>query len=388
MYKAVEIKKNVYWVGGIDWNLRNFHGYATPRGSTYNAYLIMDKKIVLVDTVKHYLSSEMIERIRSVVDPSKIDYVVSNHVEMDHSGSLPHIMNLAKNAVMITSPNGEKGLKMHYKCDWNLKAIENLEALNIGEYNLKFALMPMVHWPDSMATYIPEIKLLLPNDAFGQHMATTERFDDQVLGDVALEEAKKYYANIVLPYGAQVKKVLEVLSKLEFDMIAPSHGIIWRKNLKGIMDNYKIWADNQTEERAVIVYDTMWESTKILADTIADSFDNKGVPFKMFNLRITDVSDVMTEILTAKYICVGSPTLNNNLLPTVSGFLTYLKGLAPKNRKAIAFGSFGWGGQSVSQIEGILKECGFEVLKNIRVQYIPKKEELEKIKQELIKEVL
>lgn len=385
--KPVEIKKDIYWVGGIDWDLRDFHGYRTQRGSTYNAYLIIDEKIVLVDTVKYYLYEEMLERVKSVIDPSKIDYIVSNHVEMDHSGSLPMILKLCPNATVITSPNGEKGLKKHYDVDWKLKVVNTGDSVDIGKRSLKFVLTQMVHWPDSMATYVPEEKLLLPNDAFGQHIASSERFDDELGWEVLEEEAAKYYANIVLPYGMQVGKALEAVSGLDIDMVAPSHGIIWRKHLKDIIGLYKKWAVNGTDEKAVIVYDTMWKSTESLANAIKDVFEEKGIPVHFLDLRVNHISDVMTQLLTAKYICVGSPTLNNGMMPTVSAFLTYMKGLAPKKRTALAFGSYGWGGQSIGEIEEILKLCGFDMLESIKVQWVPREEELGKIRDKLREEI-
>ncbi|MFQ5952206.1 MAG: FprA family A-type flavoprotein [Candidatus Omnitrophota bacterium] len=377
--KFLEIKNNIFWVGGIDWDLTEFHGYLTQRGSTYNAYLIMDEKIVLVDTVKHYLYEEMLERIKKLIDPSKIDYIICNHVEMDHSGSLPMIMKLCPKATVIASPNGEKGLKKHFKADWNIKVVNTGDSVSIGKRNLKFVLTQMVHWPDSMVTYIPEEKLLLPNDAFGQHMASAERYDDEVGWDIAREEAAKYYANIILPYANQVNKALEALSGLDIDMIAPSHGVIWRKHLKDILALYKKWANNETDEKAVIVYDTMWESTEKIAYAISDAFEERNIPVNMRNLNTNDISDVMTDILTAKYICVGSPTLNNQMMPKVAGFLTYLKGLAPENRTGLAFGSYGWGGQSIGQVEEMLKNACSNMLENIRVEYVPDENILKEI---------
>ncbi len=379
--KPIEIKKNIYWVGGIDWSLRNFHGYLTQRGSTYNSYLIVDEKIVLVDTVKHYLYEEMLERVKKVVDPSKIDYVVSNHVEMDHSGCLPKIMDLAKNATLVTSPNGEKGLGKHYDVsEWKMQVVNTGDAINIGKRNLNFVLMQMVHWPDSMATYIPEEKLLLPNDAFGQHIATSERFDDEVDWGILKEETAKYYANIVLPFGRQVNVALEAIGGLDIDTIAPSHGIIWRKHIPQIVELYKKWASNTTDKKAVIIYDTMWGSTEKVANAIKDVFEEKNIPVSIRSLKTSDISDIMTDVLSAQYICIGSPTLNNNILPTVASFLTYLKGLAPKDRTGIAFGSYGWGGQSVGQIEEALKPCCSKMFEGIKVQYVPNDNELTGIK--------
>jgi len=382
--KALEIKKSIYWVGAIDWNLRNFHGYSTQMGSTYNAYLIVDKKIVLVDTVKHYMFDEMLGKIKSVIDPSKIDYIISNHTEMDHSGSILDMKDIAKDAIVICSPNGEKGLKKHFKKDLNFKVVNTGDSINIGKRNLNFVLMQMVHWPDSMATYMPEEKLLLPNDAFGQHIASTERFDDEFGWDKVKIEAAKYYANIILPYGAQVNKALETVSGLDIDMIGPSHGLMWRRYIKDIIGLYKKWANNACEKKAVITYDTMWHSTEEMAYSIRDIFDEKNIPCEMRNLQTNHISDVMTAILEAKYICVGSSTLNNGMLPTVSAFLTYMKGLAPKNRIGIAFGSYGWGGQSISDIENIMEGAKFELpAKGLKIQWVPDDKELVELKNKI-----
>ena len=368
--------------------MRNFHGYSTQLGSTYNAYLIVDKKVTLVDTVKHYMFGEMLERIKSVIDPSKIDYIISNHTEMDHSGSILDMKDIAKDAIVICSPNGEKGLKKHFKKDLNFKVVNTGDSINIGKRNLNFVLMQMVHWPDSMATYIPEEKLLLPNDAFGQHIASSERFDDEYGWDRARVEAAKYYANIVLPFGAQVNKALEAVSGLDIDMVAPSHGLIWRSHIKDIIALYKKWADNICEKKAVVAYDTMWHSTEKMAYAIKDIFDEKNIPCEMRNLQTNHISDVMTAILEAKYICVGSSTLNNGMLPTVSAFLTYMKGLAPKNRVGIAFGSYGWGGQSISDIENIMEGAKFELpVKGLKVQWVPDDKEIVELKSK-IKEVV
>lgn len=381
--KAIQIKENVYWVGGIDWNIRNFHGYLTQRGSTYNAYLIIDEKITLIDTVKHYLFDEMLERISDVIDPADIDYVISNHVEQDHSGSLPEIMEIATKATLVTSPNGEKGLKAHFREDWNYRIVKSGDVLNIGKRNLTFVQTPMVHWPDNMVTYLEEDKILFSNDAFGQHIASTERFDDELPLGVILEEARKYYANIVLPYGGQVQKALGSLGGLDVEVIATSHGLIWRSNIPAILNEYQKWSTNATEKKVVIVYDTMWNATEIIAESISDAFEKKGYNVRFMDLKNNHISDIMTEVITAKYICVGSPTLNNNLMPSVASFLTYLKGLAPKDRIGLAFGSYGWSGQSIGQVEQYLKDCGFETLENIRIQYIPEEDQLEEMKEKL-----
>ncbi len=376
----IKLKENVYWVGEIDWDLRNFHGYSTQRGSTYNAYLIIDEKITLIDTVRPYLYDRMMQRLSRLIDPSQIHYIISNHVEMDHSGSLPLLMQTAKNATIITSPHGQKGLMAHYKRnDWNFKVVKSDETINIGKKNIKFVLTPLVHWPDNMVSYLAEDNILFSNDAFGQHIASYERFDDEYSLGIALDEAMKYYANIVLPYSTQVQKAMDLLSPFTINMIAPSHGIVWRSHVKDIIEEYKKWSSSKVDNKGLIIYDTMWKSTEKIAYTIQEAFESLGIPTKIVNLRYEHISDIVADVLTTRFICVGSPTLNSNMLPTVSGFLTYLKGLSPKNRIGLAFGSYGWGGQAVGHVEDELKECGFEMMESIKIQYIPDEAQLTEI---------
>lgn len=385
--QPVKLKAGIYWVGGIDWDIRNFHGYLTQRGSTYNAYLIIDEKVTLIDTVKHYLYDEMIERISKIVDPAKIDYIVSNHVEMDHSGGLPKLMAVAKNATLFTSPKGASGLKAHYHQDWNFKVVKSGDSLNIGKRNLAFVHTPMAHWPDSMVTYLPEDKILFSNDALGQHLATSERFDDQVPLGITMLEAKKYYANILMLFDRPVAGALKAIGGLEIEMIAPSHGLIWRTHISEIVQAYQKWSANETVEKAVIVYDSMWGSTAKIAAAIQAAFENKGISVKMICLTANHISDVMTEVIDAKYLCIGSPTLNNNMMPTVASFLTYLKGLAPKNRTGLAFGSYGWSGQSIGLVETMLKDTKMVILEKIKVQYVPDQAGLQKITVDLEKQL-
>ena len=382
--KAVEIKQGIYWVGGVDWNLRTFHGYLTQRGSTYNAYLIIDEKITLVDTVKSYMTHEMLERIRSVIDPSKIDYIVCNHVEMDHSGSLPELLKLAPNAAVFCSPKGETGLREHYKENWNFKPMESGTVLSLGKRSLHFILTPMVHWPDNMVVYLPDDKILFSNDAFGQHLASSERFDDEYPLDITMLEARKYYANIVLPYSKQVQKILVGINDMEIDIIANSHGIIWRKHVRAILRSYANWASNETRKKALIVYDTMWHSTESMALTIQDAFEQKGYITSLVSLQHNHISDIMTEVIDAEYICIGSPTLNGRMLPSMSAFLTYLLGLAPRNRKSIVFGSYGWGPKQIEEISKMMTEAGFEVVATEKHKYVPSPEDLDALRQRII----
>lgn len=374
--EPIKIAENVYWVGGIDWNLRSFHGYLTQRGSTYNAYLIIDDKITLIDTVKHYLYDEMIQRISKVVNPADIDYIISNHVEMDHSGSLPKMAALAPNAELIASPNGVKGLNKHYGDDLKFTAVKTGDTLSIGKRTLAFVQTPMVHWPDNMVTYCPQDKILFSNDAFGQHIATPCRFDDECPYETIIEEARKYYANIVLPYDAPVRKALAAAADLDISIIAPSHGVIWRTYLKEILEQYTKWSSNTTEEKATIVYDTMWESTERMAYAVQEAFTRQGIPARMCHLQANHISDIMTDIMTSRYICIGTPTLNNNMLPTVAAFLTYMSGLKPQNRIGLAFGSHGWGGQGSSLAEDALSALDFQMLTTLKHQYVPADEDL------------
>ncbi len=378
---VVEIKPGIYWVGGIDWDLRNFHGYLTQRGTTYNAYLIMDEKVTLVDTVKHYLFDEMMARIRKVVDPADIDYIVSNHVEMDHSGSIPKLKEVAPDAEVLTSVMGQKGLTRHYKTDLGLRVVQSGDTLSLGKRTLAFVHVPMVHWPDSMVTYVPEERLLLPNDAFGQHLATHERYDDEVGWDILREEASKYYANIVMPYGEQVKKAIAALGGLDIDMIAPSHGVILRSHIGDMLAEYTKWADHETEPRALIIYDSMWGSTEKMAYALYEGLLDAGVPVVMRNLKTSHISDIMTEVHRSKAILLGSATLNNNYLPTMGNFLTYVRGLKPRKRIGFAFGSYGWAGKVIKDLDAIMDELKWDrPVESHNLAYVPDPEELEHVK--------
>ena len=367
--KAVMLKEGVYWVGAIDWIVRNFHGYTTNRGATYNAYLIIDEKIALIDTVKAPFSAELIARVSDIIDPAKIDYIISNHVEMDHSGALPAVLGYCPNAKIVTSaPHGVKGLTMHYG-EYDYQTVKGGDTLKLGKRNLAFVPTPMLHWPDNMVTYCPEEKLLFSNDAFGQHYASTMRFDDQVSLDIIMEESKKYFANIVMPYWKQAKAATDLVSGLELDMIAPSHGVVWRSHITDILAAYNNWGTNQPQQQALVVFDSMWKSTEVVAKVIAEAFSEKGIAVNYYDLKTTHISDIVPHVLDSQYIAVGSPTLNNNMLPTVAAFLCYLKGLSPKGRQAFAFGSYGWSGQSIAQVEEELIKCGFDIcLDKIRVQ--------------------
>ena len=375
------VKPGIYSVGVVDWNLRSFHGYSIHKGTTYNAYLIMDEKIALIDTVKAPFAEELLDRISAIVDPAKIDYVISNHVEMDHSGSIPAVMNAAKNAELITSaPNGIKGLTAHYGADYPYREVKAGDTISLGKRTLTFIGTPMLHWPDNMITYCPEEKILFSNDAFGQHYTSNYIFDDEIDLPTALYDAQGYYANILMPFGSQVKKAISAVEGLDIEIIAPSHGILWRSHWKDIVEKYRQFSGEGTEDTALVIYDTMWHSTEKMARRVAEGFDKRGTKVLLYDLSVCDLSDIMTEMVTARYVAVGCPTLDNQITPRTGALLTYMKGLGPKGKKGFAFGSYGWGGQSIDIVNKELLAIGVEiVLDPMKIKYIPSKEQLEEI---------
>ncbi|HPN87832.1 MAG TPA: FprA family A-type flavoprotein [Candidatus Omnitrophota bacterium] len=377
-----KIKENIFWVGSIDWDLRNFHGYDTPSGSTYNSYLILDEKPTLIDAVKSYGSQEMITRIKEIIDPAKIQYIVSNHTEMDHSGAIDELLKYCPNAQIVCSPKGEEGLKRHFKKNWKFKVVQTGDVLDIGKRKLKFFLMPMVHWPDSMATYLESDAILFSNDAFGQHYASSERYVDEVGLDIAIAEATKYYANIVLPFGAQVLKVLDVIKDLKIETICPSHGLIWRKpdDIKKIVASYQKWALYQSDKKVLIVYDTMWHSTEMMAKYLFTALDKEGISVKLMNLQTAHISDVVTDIMLSQMILLGTPMLNNHMLPSMASLMMYMKGLKPKNRYGFTFGSYGWSTVGFKELESSCQEAGLELISDGNyIKFIPDAEELKSL---------
>ncbi|MBW1782391.1 MAG: flavodoxin domain-containing protein [Deltaproteobacteria bacterium] len=378
--KPIEIAEGIYWVGVVDWNIRDFHGYSTYQGSTYNAYLIVDDKITLIDTVKKAFADELLANIGQIVDPKKIDYVISNHTEMDHSGGLPRVMHrVGEDKPLYCSKMGQKNLSRHFPQTWNYQPVENGGELNIGKRTLTFLETRMLHWPDSMFTYVNEDKVLFSSDGFGQHYAGLERFDDQV-GDAIMPHAKKYFANILLLYSPLVLKLVDKVTEmgLAIDTICPDHGIMWRTDPSKIINAYVEWSEQKPKRKAVVVYETMWHSTEAMAEAIVHALGEEGVDARPFQLRADHRSDIITEVLDAGAVVVGSPTLNNGLFPTVSDFLTYMKGLKPKNKVGAAFGSYGWSGEAVKLITKELDEMDFNVIDpGVRLQYVPDDEGLE-----------
>lgn len=379
---AVKIAENIYWVGVVDWNIRSFHGPAfhTPYGTTYNSYLIMDDKVTLVDGVYAPFTDELIANIREIVDPAKIEVMVVNHVESDHSGAIPYVMELAPKAKVICSRQGKVGLEKHFFKQWDYQVVKTNDTVSLGHYSLRFIEAPMLHWPDSMFTYIPEAELLLPNDAFGQHLATSQRFADEVEQGLLMSEAAKYYANILLPFSDLILKKIAEIGNLgiKISQIAPSHGLIWRKDPLQIVNAYVQWAKGVTKEKAVVIYDTMWNSTEKMAKSIVDGLISEGFEVKLYKASVSDRNQVIADILDSCVVFFGSSTINNSYLPTLAPYLEEIKGVKPKGKLAGCFGSQGWAGGAVGHMEEAVAASGMNIaLKGPVVKWVPTPAELQ-----------
>lgn len=383
--KTVEIKDNIYWVGAVDWNLRDFHGYSTEKGSTYNAYLLRDEKTVLFDTVKADLCGHLVDNIKSVCDPQEIDYIVVNHAEMDHTGSLPEILKLAQPKKIICNAKCRETLIAHYHDDsWPFEIIKEDDTFQTGAHTIQFLDSKMLHWPESMASFIPEKNLLISNDIFGQHWSSSERFDDEVDQGELYWQAAKYFANIFYPFCPAVGKFLTKLEdkNIHPDMLAVDHGLIWRSDVAGIMAAYKRWSSQEAKNKAVVVFDTMWGSTKKMAEAIGKGLAKEDISTHLFDLRFNHRSDVITEILEARAVVVGSSVMNNNLLPKMADMLTYMKGLKPSQKIAAAFGSYGWSNKGVKMLNEALESMKFEIVdEGVASNYVPTPDVLESCEQ-------
>jgi len=381
----IQVKNNVCWVGKVDWELRKFHGneYSTYKGSTYNSYLIQEDKIALIDTVWAPFAKEFIANLTQEIDVKKIDYVIANHAEIDHSGALPELMSLIPDTPIYCTSNGVKSLKGHYHQDWNFQVVQTGDRLSLGKKELIFVEAPMLHWPDSMFCYLTEDHILFSNDAFGQHYASNLMFNDLVNQSELFEECLKYYANILTPFSKLViKKIQEVLSlNLPVDMICTSHGVIWRDNPTQIVEKYLEWANKYQENQITILYDTMWNGTRTIAESIARGIKSidTDVTIKLYNVSNSDKNDVITEVFKSKAILVGSPTINKGILSAIVCILEEMRGLGFREKKAASFGTYGWSGESVKMINEGLKTAGFEVIdEGIKVLWNPDEESIEK----------
>jgi flavorubredoxin len=378
--KPAMIAPGVYDVGVTDWNIRDFHGYSTDLGTTYNAFLVVDETIALIDSVKKEFADQLLDNISRVVDPRRIGAVVSNHTEPDHAGSLARVMHrVGEDTPLYCSKMGHKNLPRHFSQKWDYRPVENGQELKLGKRTLAFLETRMVHWPDSMFSYLKEDGILFSSDGFGQHYAGPEKFDDEV-GDRIMGHAKKYFANILLPYSPLIEKLIEQVRGMNLDirMICPDHGVIWRRDPGRIVSAYREWCRQQPQKSAVVVYDTMWKSTQKMAEAITAGVLSEGVACRPLSLRHWHRSEVMTEVFDARAVVLGSPTLNNGLYPTLADFLTYMKGLKPKNKIGAAFGSYGWSGEAVKLLERELQEMKIDIVQpGLRVQFVPGKETLE-----------
>ncbi|WP_028573835.1 FprA family A-type flavoprotein [Desulfonatronovibrio hydrogenovorans] len=378
---VVEIKKNVYWVGAVDWNIKNFHGYSLARrGTTYNAFLVLDDKVTLFDTVPEKFRLDLYHQIHKLIKPSDIDYLVVNHVELDHSGALPFMVEKCSPEKIFCSPMGEKSLLSHFhRPDWPVQVVKDGDSISLGQTNVQFMEARMLHWPDTMFSYIPEHKLLISSDAFGQNIATTRLFDDQNDLSLLLSEARHYYTNIILPFSGFVQKALARVreSGLEIDMIAPDHGIVWRSHVPEILKAYDDFSSQRIREKAVLVFDTMWHSSEKMLKALGDALVEEGLEINFMSLKKFHHSDVMGEFSDAAALICASPTHNNGMLPLMANFLTYMKGLKPKGRIGAALGSFGWSGEAPKAMADILETAGFDVpVPPLKVQNVPTHEDL------------
>lgn len=386
---AVKITDKVTWVGKIDWELRTFHGeeYSTHRGSSYNSYLIRDEKTVLIDTVWEPFAMEFVENLKKEIDLNKIDYIVANHGEVDHSGALPLLIKEIPDVPIYCTPNGAKILKAHYHEDWNFVEVKTGDELEIGKDNkLIFIEARMLHWPDSMFTYMTGENILFSNDAFGQHYANNKLFNDLADQCELYEEAIKYYANILTPFSPLVtNKIKEVLGfNLPVNMIATSHGVIWRDNPAQIIEKYLEWANDYQENQITIVYETMWNATRKMAEAIADGIKERDedVTVKLFNIGNSDKNDVITELFKSKAILIGCSTVNKSIMSGTAALLGMIRGIGFKRKKAAAFGSYGWSGESIPMITEKLKEAKIEVVDDgLKLLWQPGSDDLEKCKE-------
>lgn len=396
------LRESIDWVGYVDWTVRDFHGYDTERGTTYNAYLVRDEQTALIDTVKAPYADDLLGSIAALTDLSNVEYVVCNHAEPDHAGGLPRVMAALPDATLVCDKKCASALSQHHDTSgWKMRIVATGDTISLGQRTLRFLETPMVHWPESMFTYVPEEKLLFSLDAFGQHYASSQRFDDQVPLHAVMEEAKIYYANIVMPYGKQVAALLKKTADLEIGMIAPAHGVVWRSNVPAILEAYKNWADCRPEPNVLVIYDTMWDSTGQMARAIlagasgrvrgADHHDRHAaeptgprsgpcaaVEAHLIHIRHSNLTRIATEVLDAAAVAFGSSTLNQGMMPMAGAVLTYLKGLRPVGKVALAFGSYGWSKGGPEAVDEYLHAMGWEVLREpLKARYRPTPEVLD-----------
>ncbi len=381
MYKPIEIADKIYSVGCRDWDIRDFHGYSTYEGTTYNAFLVLGEQNILIDTVKEKFGDELLANISRIIDPKKIDAVISNHTEMDHSGAIPKVLHkIGQEKPVYCSKMGAKNLKSHFNREYNFQVVGTGDTLTLGNRTFSFLETRMLHWPDSMFTYMPDEAILFSSDAFGQHYAGDMFFDDEI-GDEIMPHARKYYANILLHFSPRVQALLKDVAEmnLKIDMICPDHGILWRDNPSKIIQAYDQWSRQEPGRKAVVIFDSMWDSTTKMARAITSGIESQEVNVRLMNTRKWHRSDIMTEIIDAGAIAVGSPTLNNSIFPVIADVMTYIKGLRPQNKIAAAFGSYGWSGEAVKILNKDFEEMKLDIIDpGVKVQYVPDEADLDR----------
>jgi flavorubredoxin len=375
----VELADGVAWVGHVDWGVRDFHGYRTERGSSYNAYLIEDEQPALIDTVKAPYAEALLEHVAQRVDPASIAFVVCNHAEPDHAGALPRVMQACRRAELVCDDKCRRALQRHYDTrQWRFRVVADGDRLSLGRRTLSFIETPMVHWPESMFTYLEDEGLLFSMDAFGQHYASALRFDDECDMAVVMDEAKTYFANIVMLYSRPIEKVLERAGGLRLRMIAPSHGVIWRRHIDRIVGAYRDWVAFKPARKALVVYDTMWKSTERMAEAIAEGASASDIDVRVINVRASNLTVLAAEMLDAAAAAFGSPTLNKTLMPGMAAALTYLKGLGPRDKAGFAFGSYGWARGGATEVDAYLQAMKFVILREpLQVQFVPNAADLD-----------
>ena len=372
------LREGIDWVGYLDWTIRDFHSYHTERGTSYNAYLVRDEKTALIDTVKAPCADRLLKNLAALTDAGNVDYVICNHAEPDHAGALPRVMEALPHATLVCNKKCQSTLSQYYDTSpWRIRLVATGEVLPLGRRALHFVETPMVHWPESMFTYVPEEKLLFSMDAFGQHFATSRRFDDEVSLCTLMEEAKAYYANIVMPFGKPVAACLKKAAVLQIEMIAPAHGVIWRSRAAEILKAYEDWSVCRPKPKVLVIYDTMWGSTAAMAGAILEGASLPGVEAKLIHVRRSNLTQIATEVLDAAAVAFGSATLNREMMPMAAAVLSYLGGLRPVGKAGLAFGSYGWGPGGAEAVDAALRAMSWEILREpLRAQYRPTPEVL------------
>ncbi len=375
---VTELAKGVYWVGIRDWNRRLFDALIPlPIGTSYNSYLVIgSSKKALIDTARPGFEREFEEKIRKILDPAEIDYVIMNHAEPDHAGSIPHIMGINEKAKLITSVQGAKMAKTFYKVpDERIQPVRDQETISLGDKTLKFIEAPMLHWPETMFTYLQEDKILFPCDFFGSHSAGG-MYDDEL--DDLLVYAQRYFGEIMMPFRSMGQKAMEKIKNLEIKMIAPSHGPVHR-NPDRILNAYRKWVNGETKRKAIVVYVTMWRSTEKMIKSVVETLASEGIETAVYDLTVSDLGEIAKDLVDSKAIVLGAPTVLGGLHP-LAVYATYLtKALRPPLKFGLVLSSYGWGGGAVKQAQEILGSTKLDLVGAVEINGPPSEDDIHKI---------